>query len=468
MKRSATAFLVIIFLLSACGQSAPVPVIENATSTPSAFPSNTSSPTHTPTASVTPLPTIPTFTPTFDVSTIVTVTPAPKAECPPVIQTHQKSISLGSYPSGQKYVDSPEPILDYLNQGGKLQDVERELSDANISHFIADITNDDVPDLITVYGAGGIHQFVILFWCERGKYNYFPKDLAETETLLSATVDGFSINDLNKNGVPDVLSIGDGRTELIVNILEWDGEKFVDLTASETQFNAWASYAGIDDFQLVDLNNDGIPEMILEGHANYWYFPGEPFRSRTQIYRWNGKYYSESSRYSSPKYRFQEIQDGDSLTAKGEYGEAINLYKDALSSDKLDWWSKERYEDQVNAATNFVTPPAMEPDLTEYPRLAAYAYYRIMLLHLVQGNEEALTTYNTLLETFGNDPYAHPYVEMASAFWEAYQSTHKMYDGCAAAIQYAVEHPEILIPLGSDYHGAQSHIYVPADVCPFR
>jgi hypothetical protein len=43
-----------------------------------------------------------------------------------------------------------------------------------------------------------------------------------------------------------------------------------------------------------------------------------------------------------------------------------------------------------------------------------------------------------------------------------------MYDGCAAAIQYAVEHPEILIPLGSDYHGWQSHIYEPADVCPFR
>jgi hypothetical protein len=57
---------------------------------------------------------------------------------------------------------------------------------------------------------------------------------------------------------------------------------------------------------------------------------------------------------------------------------------------------------------------------------------------------------------------------MAIAFWNAYQSTHKMYYGCAAAIQYAVEHPEILIPLGSDYHGAQSHIYVPEDVCPFR
>lgn len=92
-----------------------------------------------------------------------------------------------------------------------------------------------------------------------------------------------------------------------------------------------------------------------------------------------------------------------------------------------------------------------------------------MLLHTVRGYEsDAGTVYNTLQQKFGSDPDGRPYAEMASAFWDAYQSTHKMYDGCAAAIHYAAEHPEILIPLGSHYHGAQSHTYVPADVCPFR
>ena len=115
------------------------------------------------------------------------------------------------------------------------------------------------------------------------------------------------------------------------------------------------------------------------------------------------------------------------------------------------------------------TPTPYPNDLTEYPRLAAYAYYRIMLLHLVQGHEsDAATVYNTLQEKFSNDPNGRPYVEMGIAFWNAYQSTHKMYDGCAAAIQYAAEHPDLLTPLGSDYHGWQSHIYKPEDVCPFR
>lgn len=66
-----------------------------------------------------------------------------------------------------------------------------------------------------------------------------------------------------------------------------------------------------------------------------------------------------------------------------------------------------------------------------------------------------------------NDLFDQPYVEVATAYWDAYQCTHKIYDGCAA-IQFAAEHPEILIPLGSSYHGSQSHTYVPADVCPFR
>ncbi len=113
--------------------------------------------------------------------------------------------------------------------------------------------------------------------------------------------------------------------------------------------------------------------------------------------------------------------------------------------------------------------PTPIPDPAEYPRLAAYAYYRMVILHTFLGEmDPAKVKYATLQEKFPADSPGYPYVEMATAFWDAYQSTQKMYDGCAAAIDYAAAHPEILTPLGSDYHGAQSHTYVPADVCPFR
>ena len=149
------------------------------------------------------------------------------------------------------------------------------------------------------------------------------------------------------------------------------------------------------------------------------------------------------------------------------------MYQEAIFNNKLKAFSPEIVENEIMKSFaidgNQRTPTSVSPDPAEYPRLGAYAYYRIMLLHLVQGNKAgAEASYKTLQQQFGSDPYGQPYVEIATAFWNAYQATQKMYDGCAAAIQYAVEHPEILIPLGSDYHGSQSHTYVPADVCPFR
>ena len=58
----------------------------------------------TPATQATPLPTIPTFTPTFDVSTIVTVTPAPKAECPEIHTT----VKIGDYLPEKLEYPSPD------------------------------------------------------------------------------------------------------------------------------------------------------------------------------------------------------------------------------------------------------------------------------------------------------------------------------------------------------------------------
>ena len=209
--------------------------------------------------------------------------------------------------------------------------------------------------------------------------------------------------------------------------------------------------------------------------------PGEyPRRMFTDIYRWTGIIFDYSgTQYDPPIFRFQAIQDADQYSLNNENDKALELYQDAIFSDKLEWWSEQRAE--FTTQTFQVSPPSW-PDISpppmdqipddityEYNSLAAYAYYRIMLLHFVHGYEsDAGTVYNTLQEKFGADPYGRPYVEMATAFWEAYQSAHSVYDGCAAAIHYVNEHPAILIPLGSDYHGWQSHTYVPADVCPFR
>ena len=460
MKKLFSLFFTISLTLSACGMASTQPAPPVQTGTPTTIPTAT----QTPTANITPLPTIPTFTPTFDVSSIVTVTPAQKAECPKENLAGASPLEFEAFPSGAKYVGHTtiDIIQNFLNSGGSVESLKIELSKVNSNFTFQDITNDGVHDLILT--SGSVFQIVNILYCDKGQYRVFPKDDIESEALGSDNIQ-FRILDLNQNGISDIISIGSGRTGLEINILEWNGEVFTNLT----EFGAWMPGAGVIDFQLVDVDRNNILEIVLEGKPNYWYYPGEPLRGQIDIYQWNGKIYSPAKGFTAPEYRFQAIQDGDHLANQEKFDEAIKWYKQAIDSKSLDWWSKEKFENRRDAALSFSTPPALVPDTTEYPSLAAYAYYRIILLHLVQRQDaEAASTYQTLQDTFGAGHYAAPYIEMATAFWDAYQSTKRMYDGCVAAIQYAVEHPEILTPLGSDYHGWQSHTYVPADVCPFR
>jgi hypothetical protein len=454
MFRILWILITISILISACApatQSTPIPIIDTATPSPlpTATPTRIALPSATPTTSITPLPTIPTFTPTFDVSTIVTVTPAERARCP-----EPKSDLSISLPQKKEYIpDGDElnneyikPILEYLNEGGNPQSLLDELktkygSNKQMFGEFLDFTNDGVDEIVIRYPAFAI------FLCQEKQYKIiYQKGLIASYKIY---------NDLNHNGSPEIVSnlnICSGTGCLSVDIQEWDGTEFYSIGKSSIEGPVGIGY------EFIDLDRDGINELVIKGERpSFTRAAGTiPTRIKTIIYTWNGQSYIESRvQYESPEYRFQAIQDADREVLYGNFESAISLYQDAIFSNKLEWWSHERqnYLDDTYSQSFEPTPiiiPTPIPDLTEYPSLAAYAYYRIMLLHLVQGHEsDATTVYNTLQEKFGNDQYGRPYVEMATAFWNAYQSTHKMYAGCAAAIQYAAEHPDILIPLGT-------------------
>ena len=473
MQRIGLSLVIGIFFLTACGQATVVPTLPSATSTPSVLPTatHTSSPTATATTSVTPLPTIPTFTPTFDVSTIVTVTPAPKAECPKLDSTIRVEHYLPEkleYPSP----DTTAKILDFLNTGGdgkaliaRLEMIYPYGGDYRGGYGIYDVTGDQSPDFLHV--EIDYEGRLLAFSCKDGKYELLAT-LPKEKDFLEYTM---KIVNLNMNGIPEIVVMGTNGVSHPVSTIffyEWNGKTFSNLGR--------ASILALRQTQIKDIDGNGIQEIIWIGDN-----PGclscsnfIPQRQRTITYGWNGKEYVEiSSEFEPAEYRFQALQDADTAVLLGKYEIAALYYLKTIDNEKLEWWSPERLQYKQARGYSWMPevtlPPEPLADRTEYPRLAAYAYYRIMLLHIVQGHEsDAGTVYKTLQQKFGHNPYGHPYVEMATAFWNTYQSTHKMYDGCAEAIHYAVEHPEILIPLGSDFHGWQSHIYVPADVCPFR
>jgi tetratricopeptide (TPR) repeat protein len=460
-----------VLFLTACGQTSsaiqtvPVPAVDKATATSSPIPTNTSTPvpTETPTATITSLPAIPTFTPTFDASTIISVTQAPKAQCPKENPSLKPDFQLDYYSN-----DADHKIPEFLRKGGAISIMVNEISKVyyEYSYRFIDVTNDKKPELI-FDGFTKLYDTFYILRCQTGRYVVFS---GQDTMGVSEGFTIYKIVDMNKNGVPEIViyargCTGNGCYRFFIG--EWNGKTFINLAPE-----IYLEGVNEGEIELKDINNDGTLELILVGGS---YDFDTPWRQSIHTYMWNGNNFVEQSiEYLQPVYRFQSIQDADATVISGKYEKAIQLYEEAISKKNLEWWSpkRQKYEQgkMDSVWLNEPTPSVMPTeDPAEYPRLAAYAYYRIMLLHLVQGNEaDAITTYNTLQQKFGNDPYGQPYVETATAFWNAYQSTHKMYDGCAEAIQYAAEHPEILIPLGSDYHGSQSHIYVPADVCPFR
>lgn len=490
-------FLGLLFCLSAC--AAPAAQLPTTLTTPPAAPTATFTlaapiPTLSPSPSaaplpsdtpaplmVTPLPTIPTFTPTFDARTIVTATPGKSTKC---LSNVAMKFALPTEDSKSHRENYKAAIQNFLNQGGDIQEIYNAFQlDKSVRNGVLfqDVTNDGMPELIWgIYdGSGGGNE---IYGCNPQNSTYqllYQADISNPDYYWVA-----GIRDMNMNGVPEIVFLNESCTAgrcTTIFITEWDGEKFKNLILQGDEnidFTEWTMANDLTDIELTDLNNNGTVDVIWKGGVQWpWIDPKAQiksyYREETHTYSWNGVYFSELPiRHTHAIYRFQAVNDADQKTLIGEYALALAFYQDVIFDDKLDSWSKERELQLVpRLETSFgtPTPTAFPADPTEYPRLAAYAYYRMIALHTYLGESTAAQTqYATLQTKFPAGNPGHPYAEMATAFWDAHQSTGKMYDACAAAIAYADAHPEILTPLGSDYHGWQSHTYVPADVCPFR
>ncbi|HNE04610.1 MAG TPA: hypothetical protein PLT08_08840 [Anaerolineales bacterium] len=231
MKKLFSLFFAISLTLSACGTASTQPELPAQTETPTVTPTVT----QTPTSIITPLPTIPTFTPTFDVSTIVTVTPSEKAACPKVnyaipFEDGFKKIEAcfktakkdGSYPVACLNNNLHNEILDYLNSGGDIKKILTTLDGYNFGennlYVYKDLTGDQIPEFLLRdtfrFSYSGGYFF---YKCSSGYYAI----LTDADQIPGITIQ--SIRDENFNGIPEIVF-------LIQNtpiIIEWNGNAFV-------------------------------------------------------------------------------------------------------------------------------------------------------------------------------------------------------------------------------------------------
>lgn len=414
-------------------------------------------------------------TPTSNFQNIpqVIFTPASSAICPP---NNSSEIEI---PTELPLDEST--IINILNSGG-VEQLVRFLSQGNDVNFrYEDLTNDGVRELIVRNWNEG---YLSVYGCENGKYENLLTldnfvDFVEFSLRITA------IQDLNHNGVKELV-VGMIASHCCTGIMayEWNGASFKSLvktwevgyTSGKLEYIDMAELSGIAQAGVADIDGNGIYELILEGgrpsYTGGWTGIDGPWRGEKLIYMWNGENYVWYSQvYDSPNFRFEAIQDGDRETERGNYALALKFYQSAIFDDKLKSWTQEVWRDlSQNQDPQNLSYPDIEKmpfNQSEYDQLSAYARYRIMLLYLKQGwMSDAKTIYETLMEEYpqGNSGYA--YVELATEFWNEFQSSNNLISSCTKAIIYATNNSEILEPLGS--HGLFDRFYSPEDICPFQ
>ena len=445
--------------------------------TPTSRPSKTPRPTAIPTIDLNPL----FYLPTFDAARAVTRTPAPPAQCPAVNPDLQAEAD--SWLDTEVYVRiRDERVLEFLNAGGSPEAVLNASSQEHAYIFDSDnyaarqdLTGDGVPELVLSDG-----WVIYVLGCQAGQYQtvFYVREEPGWLANISFILPG----DMNLDGIPEIIADergGHGYPTSIVSVYEWNGTEFVPLTQgfayNSNHIVPYIYWHMVARVSVQDVDGNGTLELLLTGlpePGSALYSEGVPWRKETDTYTWNGAIFTLSNvAFTPPEYRFQAVQDGDRLALAGDIEGALDLYQQAIFNVQLEGRSLERFRyllncsDRMDECGSF---PADDPD--EYYQLAAYARYRIVLLHLLRGFlPEAETVYRTLQEKFPAGQAGHAYAEMAADFWVAYQSTQNMPQACAKAIEYATLHPEeILSYLGNGeinyFFGTQSSRIHPA-VC---
>lgn len=409
-----------------------------------------------------------TSTPTASPSLTSTLTPTPKP-CP------QINVNL-IYGPPEEFKDVTS-IESFLNAGGDPKQLAQYYESV-----IKDLNADTVPEILVQ--SGSLFKRLLLFSCTNGEYKEQLIREDETDIGLAEQIKIMAIDDLNKNGAPELIyktltCLWLRCGELFV--IEWDGEKFLPII-KDNKYGETVDYADMSDPQdayLEDLDNDGIPELIWKGeippewHGDYWVY--YPERLATHVYKWDGKNYSALPvTYSPPEFRFQAVQDGDRYTRAGEYPKALNSYDLAISSDSLDWWTEDRRLYNLNQdgfdTCNGSPCPSPSPDPKERPVLSAYASYRIMLIHILTNNlDDADVVYRKLLKDYPEDNPGYPIAEMATLFWNEYQVSKDISKACDASVTFIATYQDVLMSLSGGI-SLQNIYYLKktSEVCPFK
>ena len=482
-RRVAVGILLILFLAltHACGAPLAEP-----TASPTGWPSEDPS-KQSATASATRATAGPTSVPATRTGTpIPTPTLEPwrgdlPEECP---GAGSGTVELTSEGPGQGVAGIFEgQIRDYLNARGGASGLAGALRpltlldgtwQARAQVETTDLTGNSVPEVLVELTFFEPLQFsegaLFVYRCAGGEFAGGAVLTTAGQVLSADDPDGIrAVRDMNKDGRPEIvhsyISIAGSHAFFSrqFRILEWNGQGFDDLIPIDV--NGFAAQVESGDGAVRDQDGDGTLELILSNAVAEAYPDLGPQRARTDIWQWDGEAFVLARwEYTRPVFRIHAIWDGDDATRFGDYEQALAFYQDAVFNEQLAGWSLGRlWPDSA-----YGSAPTPMPDRGERHRLDAYGRYRILLLHVAQGNQaEAQVVYDALLGLFPEAAVGRQFVDLATSFWTEYSASGDLTQACGKAIDFAESHDStVLSPLGKDFYGLGQREYQPEDICP--
>jgi hypothetical protein len=433
-------------------------------------------------------------TPTFDARFLQTATPASPPPCPVVNPdlplTGELSEILTALRSSAPF-DFTDKAVEFLNQGGSPEVLIQAVKAVDPDYIDQqDLTNNGQVEILLKTSS------LSILGCSpdgSATYTIYGKFIDEIMLFFSPRIK--AVQDLNQNGILELLlitrSAGGFSSAMLLRVVEWDGQGFHSVLGlsptypyrmiAEIEYSAkQGEVSGVvyeqGPVEIADLDGNGTTEIIvhsgLPGHHDL--LAHGPWRAGKDIFNWNGEaFVLMRSEIDPPVYRFQAVHDADQAALLGEYDESLRLYQEAIFSDKLAGWSPELYQQQYDIVmSRYSTDPTPTPypaSPEEYYHLAAYAYFRILLLHaLLDNTVEAQTVYDTLQSEFPEGQPGYESALLGQYFWKALQDTQDVGQACNQALESMMDQTDEIIYWLRDFHGWQSPRYLPIDLCPFR
>jgi tetratricopeptide (TPR) repeat protein len=458
------------------------------TSTSSATPSLTFTHTPSPSPTITPTQTV-TYTPSIYPSpqgsyavSVASITPGIPARCPAVNTSIEvdldKILQIQEInETGYQYIDIHiEALLNILNQGVPLDTIvnaipNNDLYDEAMANFnFADVTGDGIDEIIYT-----THAETYVYGCMNNEYQELQILWFDFGTM---SIPEAMTRDTNNNGLLEVVVYNTGcfsNSCYGLGIYEWDGQQFQDLFGDSCTMNIYRP----DNYAIKDIDNNGTLEVII----NFGIGPhvrdiiSYPLRNETLICMWNGEAYDAIEDDFSPLiYRFEAVQDGNRQLRLEHYERAIEFYEKAINDESLEWFSKERrlveYDNYTYKLFSDINPdltptPAIVADPDEYPSLASFSYFRIILAYLLMDDlPSAESIYAKMEETSPDAQIGGHYTHMANLLLESYRETANIQQGCSIVSAYANENEDELDDQVSFFEWADRYFWVRA-ICPY-